>query len=123
MPCTPIAERASRTSSSLNGLMMAVTSFMVVSPPLSEFVEVFERDRRLRPGGGHAVGAQEGVLVGLVVASLEAQLQRLDGHPGDSDRALLPLLLHAGAVALLVVEVLPAQGHAPLVVDLVVGVG
>src|SRR5687768_16104966 len=29
MPCTPIAERASRTSSSLNGLMMAVTSFMV----------------------------------------------------------------------------------------------
>jgi hypothetical protein len=29
MPDTPIAERASRTSSSLNGLMMAVTSFMV----------------------------------------------------------------------------------------------
>src|SRR5262245_28891824 len=28
MPCTPIAESASRTSSSLNGLMMAVTSFM-----------------------------------------------------------------------------------------------
>src|SRR6476661_6628263 len=28
MPCTPIPERASRTSSSLNGLMMAVTSFM-----------------------------------------------------------------------------------------------
>src|SRR5688572_25958573 len=31
MPCTPMAERASRTSSSLNGLMMAVTSFMVLS--------------------------------------------------------------------------------------------
>src|SRR5204862_7751098 len=28
MPCTPIAERASRTSSSLNGLMIAVTSFI-----------------------------------------------------------------------------------------------
>jgi hypothetical protein len=31
MPCTPIADRASRTSSSLNGLMIAVTSFMVSS--------------------------------------------------------------------------------------------
>jgi hypothetical protein len=28
MPCTPMAESASRTSSSLNGLMMAVTNFM-----------------------------------------------------------------------------------------------
>src|SRR3569832_352001 len=28
MPCTPMPERASRTSSSANGLMMAVTSFM-----------------------------------------------------------------------------------------------
>src|SRR5215510_1002787 len=28
MPCTPMADNASRTSSSLNGLMMAVTSFM-----------------------------------------------------------------------------------------------
>src|SRR5512145_1849928 len=28
MPCTPTADSASRTSSSLNGLMMAVTSFM-----------------------------------------------------------------------------------------------
>src|SRR5205085_8927577 len=31
MPCTPIAERASRTSSSLNGLMIAATSFMFLS--------------------------------------------------------------------------------------------
>jgi hypothetical protein len=30
IPCTPIAESASRTSSSLNGLMIAVTSFMVL---------------------------------------------------------------------------------------------
>src|SRR6186713_71334 len=31
MPCTPMALRASRTSSSLNGLTMAVTIFMVIS--------------------------------------------------------------------------------------------
>src|SRR5690606_40980942 len=31
MPCTPIADRPSRTSSSLNGLMIAVISFMRVS--------------------------------------------------------------------------------------------
>src|SRR2546423_5251016 len=31
MPCTPMAERASRTSSSLNGLMTAATSFMFLS--------------------------------------------------------------------------------------------
>src|SRR5689334_15505746 len=31
MPCTPMAESASRTSSSLKGLMMAVTSFMMFS--------------------------------------------------------------------------------------------
>jgi hypothetical protein len=28
MPCTPMPESASRTSSNLNGLIMAVTSFM-----------------------------------------------------------------------------------------------
>jgi hypothetical protein len=28
MPCTPMAERASRTSSNLNGLMTAVTNFI-----------------------------------------------------------------------------------------------
>src|ERR1019366_6875157 len=31
-PCTPIALRASRTSSSLNGLTIAVTIFMVALP-------------------------------------------------------------------------------------------
>src|SRR5438552_8119089 len=31
MPCTPIAERLSFTSSSLNGLMIASTFFMVIS--------------------------------------------------------------------------------------------
>ncbi|MNO32995.1 hypothetical protein D3C76_230010 [compost metagenome] len=34
MPCTPISDSDSRTSSSLNGLMMAVTSFMKLSPDL-----------------------------------------------------------------------------------------
>src|SRR4051794_16983063 len=33
MPCTPIEVRASRTSSSLNGLMMAMTIFMGLNPP------------------------------------------------------------------------------------------
>jgi hypothetical protein len=31
MPCTPMADSASRTSSSLKGLMMAVTSFIAIS--------------------------------------------------------------------------------------------
>jgi hypothetical protein len=31
MPCTPMAERASRTSSSLNGLMIATTIFIAFS--------------------------------------------------------------------------------------------
>src|SRR5947209_4595130 len=35
MPCTPIAESASRTSSNLNGLMIAVTSFICSPSPLS----------------------------------------------------------------------------------------
>src|SRR5688572_15033670 len=34
MPCTPMPDKASRTSSSLNGLMIAVTSFMTA--PYSE---------------------------------------------------------------------------------------
>jgi hypothetical protein len=31
MPCTPMAESASRTSSSLKGLMIAVTIFIIFS--------------------------------------------------------------------------------------------
>src|SRR5512147_108903 len=71
MPCTPIAERASRTSSSLNGLMMAVTSFMIsprverserllgpddvlgVADVLAEAVRV-QRARRVRSGDREA---------------------------------------------------------------------
>jgi hypothetical protein len=34
MPCTPTEVSASRTSSSLNGLMMAMTSFMTGSSPI-----------------------------------------------------------------------------------------
>src|SRR5512143_3915006 len=36
MPCTPTADSASRTSSSLNGLMIAVISFMGTVPVRSE---------------------------------------------------------------------------------------
>src|SRR5574343_1359026 len=46
MPCTPMAESASRTSSSLNGLMMAVTNFMIGSSP---FRLKFAIPRRRRP--------------------------------------------------------------------------
>src|SRR5262252_3538280 len=35
MPCTPIAVRASRTSSSLKGLMMAMTIFMGTTPAMA----------------------------------------------------------------------------------------
>src|SRR5258708_29813312 len=43
MPCTPMADRASRTSSSLNGLMIAVTSFMELLPPSKLGLSGFER--------------------------------------------------------------------------------
>src|SRR5574343_1574332 len=45
MPCTPMADGASRTSSSLNGLMMAVTNFMMSSSPF-RLRFVFPRGRR-----------------------------------------------------------------------------
>src|SRR5713101_7914135 len=80
IPCTPIADSASRTSSSLNGLMIAVTSFMCKVPCLgcryprrSEFVERLDRE------GDQAlaeVGAiRENGLVGSIRANLAAQLE------------------------------------------------
>src|SRR5258706_5750705 len=52
MPCTPMAERASRTSSSLNGLMTAVTSFIFSSPfertGAPRGAPVRERSKRIR---------------------------------------------------------------------------
>src|SRR5687768_18549598 len=83
MPCTPIAERASRTSSSLNGLMTAVTSFMVSPVGL----------RSERPGdeADHAVVAPvlaferevEGIGVGALV--VRAGRQPVAEVPGRAD--------------------------------------
>src|SRR5688500_17379654 len=57
MPCTPIADSASRTSSSLNGLMIALTSFIRVS---SESLGDRQDDGCLagvsRPGAGDRSG-------------------------------------------------------------------
>src|SRR5882762_9524314 len=50
-PCTPMALRASRTSSSLNGLTMAVTIFMVIS-------RLSERSEGLLDGEDQAALAQ-----------------------------------------------------------------
>src|SRR5712672_1101037 len=84
MPCTPMAERASRTSSSLNGLMIAVTSFInelpewVMDFETLEFVETLQRD------GRHRLARRAGVVgenrVGRVVsASLDARLEAIGG--------------------------------------------
>src|SRR5881628_1422839 len=66
MPCTPMAESASRTSSSLNGLMMAVTSFMVPSPVIGPVfpARVRVRSERVVDEGDQAVLAPVLPLVG-----------------------------------------------------------
>src|SRR5450432_168358 len=51
MPWTPMPASASRTSSSLNGLMMAVTSFMDC-PPRCEAAYVVRLNSIGRPGPG-----------------------------------------------------------------------
>src|SRR5690606_38241538 len=74
MPCTPTSDSASRTSSSLNGLMMAVTSFMLI--PSSDEARPYGRAdtcseiEALREGHGDArvlvdAGARD-VIAGLV---------------------------------------------------------
>src|SRR5258706_13240372 len=96
MPCTPMLESASRTSSSLNGLMMAVTSFMR-SPVSDSFADrkhddaaagVLELRARAR---GQLVGEAVEARVGHVAAALGAGVE-IGGaeHPagnvlGDAD--------------------------------------
>src|SRR5712691_10231179 len=63
MPCTPMADRASRTSSSLNGLMIAVTSFMELLPPSKLGLSGFERlelVQALQRDGHKALAAHAG---------------------------------------------------------------
>src|SRR5690606_37299325 len=54
MPCTPISESASRTTSSLNGLMIAVTSFidLLLKKPRTAVRDSSELVTRLHPWGG-----------------------------------------------------------------------
>src|SRR5918996_1615472 len=95
MPCTPIAESASRTSSSLNGLMIAVTSFILRL--LSERLRDREHDRAL--AGFLGAPAAPRVIPGLVgvrvhVGGAEDPAVQVVGH------AELPVLVVELAVLL-----------------------
>src|SRR5204862_826736 len=75
MPWTPIAESASRTSSSLNGLMMAVTSFMgspISVAALERFLDVGHAatSRRVQ---SRQIGIEKagGVVAGVIGAELD----------------------------------------------------
>src|SRR5438132_3446210 len=82
MPCTPIADKASRTSSSLNGLMIAVTSFMVSLR--SERVRHEADEARLAP-----VLALDGVEIVVRVGALEIGA-RVEAAAEVPRRATLP---------------------------------
>src|ERR1700712_5226996 len=58
MPCTPIPERASRTSSSLNALMIAVTSFMMAPLETAGSEAVLRADHQAGPAGELAGGGE-----------------------------------------------------------------
>src|SRR5687767_14208356 len=105
MPCTPIAESASRTSSSLNGLMMAVTSFMAVSGGLRSLEGPGDEADRASAAPvlaleGEVLGIGVGVLV--VAAGGEAVAEVVGGAEltdGVVEVAVVEAVLHA-AVAL-----------------------
>src|SRR5882762_2203977 len=71
IPCTPIADRASRTSSSLNGLMIAVTSFIWMLPELGDFPRgVLELVDRLDSHRIHGFAQRSATVVEEVIACL-----------------------------------------------------
>src|SRR5512138_3022278 len=80
MPCTPMADSASRTSSSLNGLMMAVTSFMVSS--LSERLLHEHRSGRL---ADVAAGKRVSRILGRRIGVIRAEIPAAGGRVGDAD--------------------------------------
>src|SRR5258706_12987747 len=90
MPCTPMADRASRTSSSWNGLIIAVTSFIDVLPSLSEcllvpgleLVETLERGAHHALAGRPSGGGEHGV-VALVPANFDASLETVARKVGS----------------------------------------
>src|SRR6267143_4762544 len=82
-----MADRASRTSSSLNGLMIAVTSFMNVLPEWVMDFETLELVEALQRDGRHRLARRAGVVgelrVGRIVpASLDARLEAVGGEKG-----------------------------------------
>src|SRR5467141_2917626 len=115
MPCTPMADRASRTSSSLNGLMIAVTSFMNVLPVWVMDFETLELVETLQRDGCHGLARRTGVVrkhrVGRVVsASLDARLEAVGGEKGTRQGHFLVLRARrAETDAVFVVERLGAQ--------------
>src|SRR5258707_838734 len=93
IPCTPIADSASRTSSSLNGLMIAVTSFM--SCPRLDWLLRSELVERLDGERGEALAQARAVrehrLVALVLAHFAAQLEVVGGHVRERQRSFVGL--------------------------------
>src|SRR5512134_3055299 len=88
MPCTPISPIASRTSSSLKGLMMAVMSFMVRCS--------LQNIERLADAEHHG-----GIVVGLAVAVVITQ--QVVGAVDDGDLVVEVNRLEGRAVTRLVV--------------------
>src|SRR6478736_5214769 len=102
MPCTPIAESASRTSSSLNGLMIAVTSFMFspVCAERSERIGDEGHEPVLRPVlDVEPLPRDAGVLLVGVRLRVEAARARvLVAQVADIERGVLVDLLAPAAV-------------------------
>src|SRR2546425_563755 len=91
MPRTPMADRASRTSSSLNGLMIAVTSFMNVLPEWVMDFEALELVEALQRQGRHGLARRTGEvgehrLGRIVSASFDARLEAVGQRINDGVR-------------------------------------
>src|SRR5882757_4542245 len=120
MPCTPMADRASRTSSSLNGLMIAVTSFINELPEWVMDFETLELVETLQRDGRHRLARRAGVVgehrVGRVVsASLDARFEAVGGDVGSGEGHFFVLRARGAEVeAVLVVERLATKHAAEL---------
>src|SRR5438034_5958926 len=126
MPCTPMADRASRTSSSLNGLMIAVTSFMNVLPVwVVMSFEDLELVEALQRNGRHGLARRTGVVdehrvVRLISASFDARFEAVAWQERDccSHFLVLSITSREGSrgefETVLVVERLSAQDAAQL---------
>src|SRR5512133_2643228 len=118
MPCTPIADSASRTSSSLNGLMMAVTSFMVSF--LSERLLHEHGSRGLADvPAGERVASVLRRRIGVISAEIPAAGRRV--RHADLPVGVVEVVAIVEAVRL-ALEFLPAHVRVqrPLLVDRIV---